>query len=184
MRGALRTSRDLAAGLLVLALVLDPLAGRLLWLSYQKILVRKDVAKHIVSRAREGGLVLFQFTKFEAGILLRWEHPREFEYQGKMYDVVEAQELGDTVRYLCWWDRQETKLNAEMRSLVLRAVGQAPRLGEKSPQSGGGSKLFCGPSCPAGPAGAPDSSFGSSGRPSGLYDRFPLIPPTPPPERG
>lgn len=184
MRRALRLPSNLAAGLLVLALVLDPLAGRLLWLSYQKTLVRKDVGKHILPGVREDGLVLFQFTKFEAGILLRWEHAREFEYQGRMYDVVETQELGDTVRYLCWWDSEETKLNAEMRSLALRAVGQAPRLGGKNPQSAAGSKLFCRPSRRDGPAVSPDSSCGPSGRQSGFYNHFPLSPPTPPPERG
>jgi hypothetical protein len=184
VRGALRTFRDISAGLLVLALALDPLAGRLLWLSCQKALLRHDVAKHIVSLAREDGLVLFEFTKFEAGILLRWEHPREFEYQGRMYDIVEAQDLGDAVRYLCWWDRQETRLNAEMRSLALRALGQTPRIGEKSLQSADGSRLFCRPSRPDGPAVSSAPTSCPSGRPSGLYVHFPLNPPTPPPERG
>jgi len=69
---------------------------------------------------------LLKFTKEEAESKLRWEHSREFEYNGQMYDVVEKQEQGDTTYYYCWWDHEETKLNLQLSELVANAMGKNP----------------------------------------------------------
>lgn len=62
-------------------------------------------------------LVLLKFTKADS-VKLRWEHDREFEYQGEMYDVVERHIKGDTTYYYCWWDFEETILNQKLQSLL------------------------------------------------------------------
>ncbi|TFV94361.1 hypothetical protein E4S40_10050 [Algoriphagus kandeliae] len=50
------------------------------------------------------------FTQEESQTLLDWEHEREFEYQGEMYDVLEIKEKGDQIEYLVWHDQEESEL--------------------------------------------------------------------------
>ena len=40
-----------------------------------------------------------------------WKHEREFEYEGRRYDVVETARAGDTLRYWCRLAHRETLLN-------------------------------------------------------------------------
>lgn len=131
--GALRA---LAVGLVALAFVADPTAGSLTWLNLERAIVKKEVDRHIVAGIEASDLVLLKFSREEAETLLRWEHAREFEYDGQMYDVVETWAHGDTVYYRCWWDREETALNNRMRVLALRAFGDAPRVGDRGDPSG------------------------------------------------
>lgn len=63
-------------------------------------------------------LVLLAFSKNEAQRLLEWEHDREFEFRGQMFDVVEAAEKGDSVFYRCWPDHAETHLNKQLVQLA------------------------------------------------------------------
>ncbi len=79
----------------------------------------------------KSAFVLLKFTKEESETKLRWEHSREFEYAGQMYDVVEAAEQGDTTYYYCWWDHEETKLNLQLSGLVAHAMGKNPLNKEK-----------------------------------------------------
>lgn len=69
-------------------------------------------------------LVLLKFTKHDAETLLKWKHSREFEFKGEMYDVVSTEIKGDTTYYRCWWDHEETRLNKQLKKLVLVAFGQ------------------------------------------------------------
>ncbi len=50
------------------------------------------------------------FTKEESQSLLKWEHDREFEFRGEMYDVLEVHEKGDQIEYLVWHDQEESEL--------------------------------------------------------------------------
>lgn len=127
----MRALRALAAGLVALAFVADPTAGSLTWLNLERANVKKAVDRHIVAGIEAGDLVLLEFSREETGTLLRWEHAREFEYDGQMYDVAETWAVGDTVFYRCWWDREETALNNRMRLLARRALGDAPRVGDR-----------------------------------------------------
>ena len=69
-------------------------------------------------------LVLLKFTKEQSKTELDWEHSKEFEYAGEMYDVVEETIKGDSIYYYCWWDHEETKLNKQLSDLVTKAMGQ------------------------------------------------------------
>lgn len=135
--GALRA---LAVVLVALPFVADPTAGSLTWLDLERANVKKAVDRHIVAGIEAGDLVLLEFSRAETETLLRWEHAREFEYDGQMYDVVETWAVGDTVFYRCWWDREETALNNRMRLLALRALGDAPRVGDKGASLGTSSR--------------------------------------------
>lgn len=66
----------------------------------------------------EEELVLLKFSKEETKTKLRWEHSKEFEYEGEMYDIVSKEIKGDSIYYRCWWDHKETALNNKLQKLV------------------------------------------------------------------
>ncbi len=80
----------LLAGLLALGFLVDPISGVFAWIHFEKAIVRGEVRRHIISGADKNGLVVLEFSKMETESLLRWEHSREFEYNGQMYDIVES----------------------------------------------------------------------------------------------
>lgn len=61
-------------------------------------------------------LQTFTFTQAESDRLLRWEHAREFEYRGMMYDVIDIQTKGELITYLVWHDAEETNLKTKARN--------------------------------------------------------------------
>ena len=85
-------------------------------------MIRHEVKRKIKEGVDKEELVLLKFTDNQAKILLRWEHSREFEYEGQMYDVIERKKVGDTTYYFCWWDHKETKLNKQLTALTSEAL--------------------------------------------------------------
>jgi magnesium-transporting ATPase (P-type) len=71
-------------------------------------------------------LVLLKFKTEEEKALLRWEHSKEFEYRGQMYDVVLREQVGDSTYYHCWWDAEETALNQQLTDLTQLALNTNP----------------------------------------------------------
>lgn len=71
-------------------------------------------------------LYLLKFSKSESLSKLNWEHANEFEYLGKMYDIVEKTIKNDSIIYLCWLDKEETTLNKKLKNLVQQALGHNP----------------------------------------------------------
>lgn len=69
-------------------------------------------------------LVFLKFTKEETETKLRWEHSKEFEYKGQMYDIVSKEVKGDSIFYRCWWDYEETQLNKKLKKMVAIAFDQ------------------------------------------------------------
>lgn len=97
-----------------------PVLVTISWISYKKHLVRKEVKHQMIDGIDKERLVLLTFTK--PGLdELNWEHSREFEYKGEMYDVVYTEVSGDTTKYWCWWDHDETRLNKEL-SIALNNI--------------------------------------------------------------
>lgn len=115
------------AGILFLLLLVAPLGATFTWLQYQKRQAKKAAAQILVEDAEEKELVLLAFSKAEAAHRLRWEHAREFEYRGQMFDVVETEYRGDSVYFRCWWDHAETELNRELATLQAALLGQDPQ---------------------------------------------------------
>jgi len=174
-------SKSLMAGALIFGFVGNPTIGAFTWLNCRKAIVKQEVKRHIIAGIKKDNLVLFEFSRKETQTLLRWEHSREFEYNHQMYDVVETWTLGDTIYYWCWWDHEETKLNARIREMAARAAGTAPQLGEMNeslPSSlkslSGAAFCDCGISRPEG-QNIKYCSF------SDLYSSIVIEPVTPPP---
>jgi hypothetical protein len=72
----------------------------------------------------EKDLVHITVAKKDSAFLLRWEHNQEFEYKGEMYDVVKRTFLGDSIRYTCWWDNDETVCNQKLKKLAAEFFGK------------------------------------------------------------
>lgn len=105
-------------GIFLLLCLIIPFTGTVSWLNYQKKKVRKQIKHNIIAGIDKDELVQLTFTIEETITKLNWKHSKEFEYNTQMYDIVEADTLGNTVIYLCWWDHQETKLNKELNKLL------------------------------------------------------------------
>ena len=106
------------ASILLLICFVAPLATTYLILQYQKMQVKKEVKSSIIAGLDRNQLALVKLTEEESKTQLYWEHPTEFEYEGRMYDIVEKEVKGDTIFYWCWIDNEETKLNAQLENLV------------------------------------------------------------------
>ncbi|MGJ3236509.1 hypothetical protein [Marivirga sp.] len=102
-----------------------------LYLTHQKYRIKREVKWKIIEGVDKTDLVLIQLTKAEAKEKLDWEHSREFEYEGEMYDVVEFEETKDSVKYWCWWDYEETTLNKNLAAVVNNLLGNHPDKKEK-----------------------------------------------------
>jgi hypothetical protein len=119
--------------LLILCLML-PATGTIIYLHFQKKQVKKSVKKQIIAGIDKNALVLLKFSSEDIKALLRWEHSREFEYNGQMYDVIETVYRNDSVYYWCWWDYEETLLNKKLNKLTCIAFGKDPGQKEKQHQ--------------------------------------------------
>ncbi|HRO41446.1 MAG TPA: hypothetical protein PL009_01335 [Flavipsychrobacter sp.] len=118
-------------GILLLLCLTVPLVTTLLVLQIQKSQVRKEVKWKYIAGMNTDELVKFVFSEKEKQTALRWEHSKEFEYRGEMYDVIKMEVKGDTTYYWCWWDHEETKLNKQIDKLAAFAFDHNPEKQEK-----------------------------------------------------
>lgn len=102
-----------------------------LYLNHQRYQIKREVKWKIIEGIDKSELVLIKLTKSEAKEKLDWEHSKEFEYLGEMYDVVEFEETTDSVKYWCWWDHEETALNQDLAQVVNNLIGNHPDKKEK-----------------------------------------------------
>lgn len=100
-----------------------PFAGTFSWLHFQKKEVKKRVKKELISQLDKKELIFLKFSIPESKSKLNWEHSKEFEYEGMMYDIVKAETGIDSVSYWCWPDHEETALNKTLNKLVDIALG-------------------------------------------------------------
>jgi hypothetical protein len=118
--------KRLLAIFLLLSLI-APLGGAYLGFRIEKTRVNKAVKRHIIAGVSKDELVEFKFLLSDTSTKLRWEHDREFEFEGKMYDIVERNNINDSVTYWCWCDNVETQLNKQYKTLVAKALGNNPQ---------------------------------------------------------
>jgi len=80
-------------------------------------MVKKEVKWKMIEGLDREELALIKLSKKHSD-KLKWEHSKEFEYRGEMYDVVYKKETTDSLFYWCWWDHEETQLNKQRASLT------------------------------------------------------------------
>lgn len=102
-----------------------PFAGTYVWLQYARSEVKKEVSERMDEGIAPKELVTLTFDPGELS-KIRWEHEREFEYQGQMYDVVEKKVDGDRTIFICWWDHEETRLKKELNRLLAHQNNDQP----------------------------------------------------------
>ncbi len=102
------------------------------WFQLTRAELRREARQHLQSQAKPGELVALEFTFEEARTALHWERPDEFEYQGNMYDVMRVEQAGEKVRFWCWPDQPETRLNRELRALTAQLLRDAPQPKEQA----------------------------------------------------
>jgi hypothetical protein len=115
---------------LILALIL-PFAGTFLVHKIQKKQIKRAIKWKIIAGIDKSELVFLKFTEKEKQTKLRWEHAKEFEYQGQMYDVTDYQTIGDTTYYWCWWDYEETNLNKQLNKKLSESLEGNPQNHER-----------------------------------------------------
>ncbi len=108
----------------LLFILFAPVATIYLYLQFEKSAIRREIKWKMIAGLDKDELVLLKFTKEEAKKKLRWEHSKEFEYNGQMYDIVSTEINGDSITYHCWWDHEETKLNKKLKKMVSMAFDQ------------------------------------------------------------
>lgn len=84
-------------------------------------MLKREIKHRIIEGIDRSELVELSFTPEEEK-QLRWEHSKEFEYKGEMYDVVESKSENGKTTYWCWWDNEETSLNKQLNKLLARAL--------------------------------------------------------------
>lgn len=104
--------------LLLVALLVLPYPLAQVGLHLEKYRVGKQVKRELMQSIPREELIALSFLQAEVDSLVRWEHSREFEYRGEMFDIVSAQLVGDSVHYLVWWDHEETALNRKLDRLA------------------------------------------------------------------
>lgn len=113
-------------GIFLLVCLCVPVAGTYSWLQCQKLRIKHEVKQALLQGIHQERLVRLAFTPLQVDTLLRWEHAREFEYQGQMYDVLKQEQYPDSLVYWCWWDQEETLVNKWLYALIKKALDQDP----------------------------------------------------------
>lgn len=110
----------------MLLCLLLPLLTTYTWLQWEKHQMKRQLKWKMIAGIDRKELCTLHFSVAEAKELLRWEHSREFEYAGFMYDIVEKEERADSVFYICWPDNEETALNLQLQEILKDAFGRSP----------------------------------------------------------
>jgi hypothetical protein len=108
--------------ILLISTLIGPFLGITLYLKHEKRMLKREIKHRIIEGIDKSELVELTFTDLEAETQLRWEHSKEFEYNGEMYDVVESKSDNGKITYWCWWDNEETSLNKQLNKLLARAL--------------------------------------------------------------
>lgn len=87
-------------------------------LHLRKKQIKKEVKHFLMQTVNKKDLFYFKFSQQEIKEELRWEKVHEFEYKGKMYDIVEQKSEKDSTAYWCWLDKEETALNNKLHRLT------------------------------------------------------------------
>gem|GEM_PF-2920453 len=88
------------------------------WLSMERRQIQKHVRNQILPSVEESELITFTVLQEDTATRFKWEHAKEFEFEGKMYDIVKRKQDGNTITYLVWQDDKETSINTQIKQLT------------------------------------------------------------------
>lgn len=80
--------------------------------------VKREIKHKLMRSLPKDQLTLVTLSKQEASKKLKWEHSKEFELNGAMFDVIYTEVNGEKINYWCWPDTEESSLNQLLGSLA------------------------------------------------------------------
>jgi len=95
-----------------------PFWGQYFFLKIEKKKIKNEIRLFLASGPDADELVYLAFSIKESKERLRWEHSKEFEFAGEMYDIIKRTDKADSVFFVCWLDKKETELNHKLNNLV------------------------------------------------------------------
>lgn len=110
--------------ILFLFIFIAPVGVFYLYIQFEKLTLKRERIEKLAIGKGVNEIVFLKFSNQETETKLRWKHPKEFEYDGQMYDVISKEIIGDSIIYKCWWDHEETKLNKRLKKLVASAFNR------------------------------------------------------------
>lgn len=113
------------SGILLLSCLSLPFLGIVTVFHFQKSQIRREIKHKIIDGLDPSELARISLHKNDLS-QLRWEHSKEFEFEGEMYDVVSTIETKDSITYWCWWDYEETTLNQALKHQLAQALNTNP----------------------------------------------------------
>ncbi len=119
--------RLFAIGLLLILLV--PLAGGYLFFKLRQYQIREMMEQRIKNGISKDELTLVKIPdKWQEGShsSFTWVEDNEFRYKGRMYDIVEQEKHGDTTRYYCILDHEESALYSKLEEMTTSAMKHDP----------------------------------------------------------
>jgi hypothetical protein len=112
--------------ILLLAIFSVPFFWGPSWLSMEKRQIQKNVRNSILPSVDESELIIFEVSASDTTTHFKWKHSKEFEYQGKMYDIVKRKQTGDEITYLVWQDDEETAVNSKIKLVTNSIFDNSP----------------------------------------------------------
>ncbi len=109
--------RNIYSLVLICSLVL-PSCITAIWFQGQIYLARESAKSHIMQGNEKKVSITLKFSIADAGNLLEWEHEKEFEYKGEMYDVIALEYFSDSIAYQCYHDKKETVLKNDFEDFI------------------------------------------------------------------
>lgn len=83
-------------------------------LESKRVSIRKEVKSLINTGLKDEELVKLKFSKSQAQQDVIWEKTDEFEYRGKMYDVVKTIKTPDSLIFYCWLDEADSSIKQKL----------------------------------------------------------------------
>lgn len=87
------------------------------YLEYQRKSIRKTVKAAINAGLHEDQLTKLRFSKTDIADKISWEKSDEFEFEGKLYDIVKTEETNDSIVYFCWLDNDESAVKKLLNNI-------------------------------------------------------------------
>lgn len=143
--------------------------------------IKAEVKSILKKEKSDNSITVLKFRISEIKSILKWEDPKEFEYNGVMYDIISTKTEGDSIFYRCYCDLKESFYKQKFYVYLSSFAGKT----NKGSISSSASKVLRIFSLPVDfPAlsiriGQVKNILGSYNL---LIDLFYIIPPTPPPE--
>lgn len=107
----------LVTGGLILILVIGPFWFAKMNLYSQLRSTKHQVKALLLQSIPSNDLKTFRFTASEY-LNLNWEHEREFELEGLMYDVVETTVSNGIYQLVCYPDTEESLIKKKLKALL------------------------------------------------------------------